>query len=83
MIKIAPYGYLRFLVVPPGEIEHKPNENNMKTKQLGLLMVTMVAILMLPVGLALADTTTEGGVHEGVLVRHTFEIHQDKYDYAN
>lgn len=54
----------------------------MKTKQLGLLMVSMVAILMLPVGLALADTTTEGGVHEGVLVRHTFKIHQDKYDYA-
>lgn len=54
----------------------------MKTKQLGLLMVSMVAILMLPVGLALADTTTEGGVHEGVLVRQTFKIHQDKYDYA-
>ena len=54
----------------------------MKTKQLGLLMVSMVAILMLPVGMALADTTTEGGVHEGVLVRHTFKIHQDKYDYA-
>lgn len=54
----------------------------MKTKQLGLLMVSMVAILMLPVGLALADTATEGGVHKGVLVRQTFKIHQDKAPYV-
>jgi len=54
----------------------------MKTKPLGLLMVSMVAILMLPAGLALADTATEGGVQEGTLVRQTFKIHQDKAPYV-
>lgn len=54
----------------------------MKTKPLGLLMVSMVAILMLSVGVALADTTTKEGVQEGTLVRQTFKIHQDKAPYV-
>ena len=39
-------------------------------------------MLVFPVGIALADTTTSGGAPTGVLVRETWTIHQDKYPFA-
>lgn len=45
--------------------------------------IVVIAMLIFPVEVALADTTTQGGQAKGVQVRETWMIHQNKYaDFA-
>ena len=47
-----------------------------------MVSIVTIAMLVFPVAVALADTTTDGGQAQGVQVRAIWKIHQNKYDSA-